>query len=147
MGLGYQVMRIEGLPAIVVKITFPPRLDVERMFSEIAMEATALIDGIHGPAYRINDLSAYNVINIATHVIRGMHFEVKGRPGTNTDPRVTSILVGKGSNIDLLVDALHKPEFGSWNVAAFDTLEHALNQITRWESGVDPRPARHLHTG
>jgi hypothetical protein len=144
MGLGYQVMQIERLPVVYVKITFPPRLDVERMFSEIAMQASTLIDTMPSEVYRINDLSAFNLIPIASQVIRGMHFEVKGRPGTNTDPRVTSILVGKGSNIELLVEALRKPEFGSWNIASFDTLDSALSQIGRWEDGTDPRPAKHL---
>jgi len=141
---GYRIDVRDDLPVIIACITFPPRLDVERMFAQIARDIQPHLGDSNSLTYRINDLSIYDNINIATHVIRGMVNEVRGWPGTNSDPRVFSILVGKGDNIRLLIENLRSPKYGSWNIQAFDTLAQALDQIARWERGEDARPPTRL---
>ncbi len=148
MALGYKIELLTDLPVIVVKITFPPRLDVEHMFAEMARDIHPhLGSNLSRRVYRINDMTLYNSINIATHIIRGMEHEVHGWPGTNSDPRVYSIMVGKGENIRLVTEGLKTEHFGGWNVPAFPTLDDALAQIRKWESGEEARPPDHVDTG
>ncbi len=140
MALGYRIDVLDDLPVVIVKITFPPRLDVEHMFAEIARDIQPRLGDATSLTYRINDLSLFNHINIATHVIRGMVNEVRGWPGTNSDSRIFSIMAGKGANVQLLVENLRSEQYGGWNIQAFDTVEQALIQIRKWESGEEARP-------
>lgn len=145
MALGYKIDVLDDLPVIVVKISFPPRFDVEHMFAEMARDVqTHLGDSLSRRMYRINDMSLYNNFNIATHVLRGMEHEIHGWPGTNSDPRVYSIMVGKGDNVRLVVEQIRTERYGRWNVPGFPTLEDALAQIRKWESGEEVRPPDRL---
>lgn len=144
MSLGYRIDFRKDLPVVIVKIAFPPRLDVEHMFAEMARDILPHLGGADSLTYRITDLSLYNSINIASQVIRGMVNEVRGWAGTSSDPRVYTILVGKGTNIRLLLEKLHSAQYGHWNTLAFETQEEALRQIAKWERGEEARPAARL---
>ena len=144
MSLGYRVKMLEDLPIIVVKLSLPPRLDTEHMFAEIARDILPLLGDGTRRFYRINDLSVFDNVPIAQFVIRGLDKETRGWAGTNTDPRLISIMVGKGDNVRLVIDSLKTERYGYWNVPAFDTLDDALEQIKRWEAGIDTREPERL---
>lgn len=144
MPLGYRIEPHNSLPVIMVKLTFPPRPDVERMFAEVASGVNHYLDGMARRIYRVNDFTVFNGIPIFSQVIRGLAAETMGRPGTNSDPRLYPVMVGKGSNVRLIVEALREERYGRWNVPAFATLDEALDQIRRWEAGEEQRPDERL---
>jgi hypothetical protein len=144
MARGYRLETVEGLPVLVVRLTFPPRLDVEKMFNEIAVDCCDALSRTKRRMYRINDFSAYDHINIFSAVVRGLAAETQGRAGTNSDPRLYPIMVGKGSSVRLIVEALRQEQYGSWAVPSFFTREDALAAIGRWETGEDCRPCERL---
>ena len=144
MAQGYKIEAIAGLPALVVRLTFPPRLDVEKMFAEIATEFRERLIHAKRRLYRINDFSTYNQVNIFAYLRRGLASETRGWPGTTSDPRLYPILVGQGASVRLIVEALRKDEYGGWDMPAFPTLDEAVSKIRGWENGTDLRPADRL---
>jgi hypothetical protein len=129
MGLGYRVTRLLDLPVIVAKLVIPPRLDVENLFREIAAEVLPHIEAANGPLYRINDLSAFDLIPIFSAVVRGLAFETQQLPGTSSDPRLIPMFVGKGRDAQLIVNALKQDQYGNYDVPLFPTLDQALERI------------------
>jgi hypothetical protein len=95
-----------------VRLTFPPRLDVEKMFAEIATEIRDRLIYVKRRLYRIKDFSTYNQVNIFAYLRRGLTPETRGWPGTPSDPRLCPILVGQGASIRLIVEVLRKDEYG-----------------------------------
>lgn len=133
MGLGYSVKRLPGEPIIHMKVVVPPRLDIERMFGEIAADVMKCLGPDEaGPVYRVNDMSMYNRINIFSQVVMGLAYETKGRPGTNSDPRLIPVFVGSGKAVQLIVEALKQKQYGCWTVPHFPDMETALAQIRQW---------------
>jgi hypothetical protein len=129
MGLGYRVTRLPDLPVVVVKLVIPPRLDVENLFREIAVEVRPHIEAVNDPLYRINDLSAFDAIPIFSAVVRGLAFETQQLPGTSSDPRLIPMFVGRGRDAQLIVNALKQKQYGSYDVPLFPTLDQALESI------------------
>jgi hypothetical protein len=144
MARGYRIETVEGLPVVVVRLTFPPRLDVENMFFEIAGEFRDVLSHTKRRLYRINDFSAFYHINIFSSVVRGLAAETRGWPGTDSDPRLYPIMVGKGVNVRLIVEALRQEQYGGWNIPTFPTLDDALGKIRVWETGEECRPCERL---
>jgi hypothetical protein len=52
-----------------------------------------LVDGIHGPVYRINDLTDF-VITFS-ELVGAIGFATQGKAGTASDPRITSLTVSR----------------------------------------------------
>jgi hypothetical protein len=140
MARGYRIETVEGLPVVIVKLTFPPRLDAEKMFFEIAGEFRDALAHTKRRLYRINDFSAFNHINIFTAVVRGLAAETRGWAGTDSDPRLYPIMVGKGANVRLIVETLRQDRYGGWDIPSFPTREDALTTIRLWETGEKCRP-------
>lgn len=144
MALGYRFETVAGLPVMVVRLTFPPRLDVEKMFAEAARECCDALSHTKRRMYRINDFSAYDQVNIFSAVVRGLAAETRGRAGTNSDPRLYPIMVGRGVSARLVVEALRQEQYGSWSVPWFPTLDEAVAKIRQWEAGQECRPCERL---
>ncbi len=126
MGTGYRITRLDDPPALVVRFVLPPRLDIERLFDEVAAEIDAELANAEGRLYRINDLSLFDHVPIFSLVVRGLAHEVQRRPGSSSDPRLIPVFVGAGRDARLIVDALKQEQYGSWDVPLYPTLEEAL---------------------
>ena len=122
MGLGYKVTKLDDLPVVVLKLVMPPRLDVENLFREVAAQILPHIEAADGPLYRINDMSAFDFLPIFSAVVRGLAFETQQTPGTSSDPRLIPMFVGKGRDVQLIVDALKQQQYGSRVVPLFKTI-------------------------
>jgi hypothetical protein len=129
MGLGYKVLKLDDLPVVVVKLVMPPRLDVENLFREVAAQILPHLEAADGPLYRINDMSAFDLLPIFSAVVRGLAFETQGTPGTSSDQRLIPIFVGNGKDVKLVVEALKQQQYGSYHVPLFATQEAALDYI------------------
>lgn len=132
MGLGYRITKLADEPIVLVKMALPPRLDVERMFGEIAEQITGYLPEGNGRVYRINDMSVFNAVNVFSQVVRGLAYETRSLPGTNSDPRLIPVFVGKGKTTELIVEALKQRQYGGWQVPHFPSQEEALTQTRQW---------------
>src|SRR5437870_1220659 len=112
MGLGYKIIEVADLPAVVVKLGLPPRPDTENLFRDIAKDLLPILDAAQRPIYRINDMSMFDPIPIFSAVVRGLAFETQRLPGTNSDPRVIPMFVGNGRDVKLIVEALKQEQYG-----------------------------------
>lgn len=131
-GRSFTVEKLPDEPIVIVRFTLPPRLDIEKMFQDIASQVNDTLDGVDGRVFRLNDISLFDRINIFNQIVRGLAFEVKGIPGSNSDPRISPAFVGKGANVRLLVEALRQEQYGGLDVPAFPTLDEALAQVRQW---------------
>jgi hypothetical protein len=129
MGFGYKVTKLNDLPVVIVKLVMPPRLDVENLFREVAAQVLPHIEAADGPLYRINDMSAFDLLPIFSAVVRGLAFETQQLPGTSSDPRLIPIFVGNGKDVKLIVEALKQQQYGSYHVPLFPNQDAALVYI------------------
>jgi hypothetical protein len=125
---GFIVSKLPDLPVVHVAYTVP-RDDIENAHREIAQEVIALLNGSEGRFYRINDFTAIDHLPIFSPIIRAMPMEIRGEPGTSSDPRITPLFVGQSQSVQILVDGLAQPQYGGWKPKLFPTVDAALDYV------------------
>jgi len=129
MGRGYEVIKLPDLQTFHVRYTQPLREDIENAQREIAEEIVRELDASSERWYRINDLTDIDSGPIFSLVVRAMPLEVRGDPGTSTDPRISTLFVGQGPSVQILIDGLKQGQYGGWLPKLFPTLDTALDYI------------------
>lgn len=118
------VKRLENEPILVA--TFSGEITVQDI-AGMYEESSALIGDSDQRIYRISDVrdatsnfvEMFGVIKIAS----------TGQPGSTSDPRIQAYFVGTSTWITFARNTLRTPAFGGLQIAAFETIDSALEAI------------------
>lgn len=127
--MAFDVERLEGEPIVVVRgRTLPDdhRQEMQKMF-----DAVNKLIGPDEKVFCITDLTEMK-INFS-NLVMGMSSIRDKRPGSPSDPRVTSVMVGSGALWSLAASAASQTQYGGVKVKIFSTLEEAV-EFARQES-------------
>ncbi|MFZ4815644.1 MAG: hypothetical protein ACOYL5_13985 [Phototrophicaceae bacterium] len=124
------------MPATVEKVPDQP-IAIIRYYGQITAEdakavfaqVAALLDLYGQPLYRITTVDEDdNAISI-DEIKRLTVLSSQHLPGSVTDPKIFTVLVGQHLLIDLYVDAMQQKAFGGVEIPLFDSLEDALQYV------------------
>jgi hypothetical protein len=118
----YAVRRLSGEPIIVMTPTdsFVPSKNIIPMFAETA----ALMKGIQGKVYRIADARAIHLT--FSGIVSAMAEAFRTHSDTLADPRVVSIIVGKGQLVEMAAKAFQRKARDAFSIVVFDDMDKAL---------------------
>ncbi len=118
----YTVRRLPGEPIIVMTPTdfFVPSQNIIPMFVETA----ALMKDIQGKVYRIADARAIRLT--FSVVVSAMAEAFRTHSDALADPRVVSIIVGKGQLVEMAAKSFRMRLRDAFSVVVFDDLDEAL---------------------
>ena len=119
--------KIERLPnEPIVVVTWLEPVDVSKETPGKFVQVNALIDSDE-KVYVIDDLSQTK-IDFST-LVSGMAAQRVKAPGSPSDPRVTTALVGSGFFVDLISKGAKQFQYGSLDIPVFSSLDDALANI------------------
>lgn len=121
--MSYSVRRLPGEPIIVMTPTdaFVPSQDIVPMFIETA----TLMQDIPGKVYRIADDRAIHFT--FSGVVSAMTTAFRTHSHALADPRVVSIIVGKGQLVEMAAKAFQMRLRDAFSVVVFDDMDQALD--------------------
>lgn len=117
--------RLGSEPIIIVVWENP--LDVRRDVPNMWKEVDNLIKAGENKIYCVNDLK--NVTVDLSTLISGMALQQGSKPGSASDPRIRTMLVGSGPVWKIASQAFKQVRHGDPNVQLFSTIEDALTYI------------------
>lgn len=118
------VRRMENEPILIA--TFSGNVTAQDMV-EMFRLSDALIEADEKQIYRITDVQTATSNFI--EMLGAIKSASTGQPGSTTDPRIKAIFVGTSTWINFARNALKSPNFGGLQLAAFATIEDALESI------------------
>lgn len=95
--------------------------------SEVFQLSSNIMGDTNQTFYRITDVrtATSNFIEMLGAIQEASN----GQPGSTTDPRIRANFVGTSTWISFTRNALQNPKFGGIDIAAFETVEEALDAI------------------
>lgn len=118
---------IERLPdKSIILVTYHGRIvldDVKLLFQRSA----ELMEDMAGHVYRLNDLR--DITADFSEVIEMVKVGTHDLPGTSSDPRLTSVFVGRSAMARLYADLMRHRTGGEVYIPIVDTMEDAMTLI------------------
>jgi len=118
------VTRLENQPIIIA--TFSEVVTTKDMV-EMFHRTDELIAEGENNIYRITDVR--DATSNFVEMLGAIKEASTGQPGSTTDPRIHATLVGTTTWINFARNALKSPNFGGVQLAAFDSMDDALESI------------------
>jgi len=126
--------KIERLPnEPIVVVTWIEPVDLHKETPDKFAQIDALI-GSNENAYVIDDLSQAK-LDFST-LVSGMAAQREKAPGSPSDPRISTALVGSGFFMELISKGAKQFQYGSLDIPLFSSLDDALvyvrEKIKKW---------------
>ncbi|MEQ8675042.1 MAG: hypothetical protein RLP44_19880 [Aggregatilineales bacterium] len=118
------VKRLENQPILIA--TFTGNITADDM-AGMFEESNTLIGENEDHIYRISDVS--NATSNFVEMFGVIKIASKGQPGSTSDPRIQAFFVGTSTWITFARNTLRAPAFGGLQIAAFETMDAALDAI------------------
>ncbi|MCI0364452.1 MAG: hypothetical protein L0219_11245, partial [Phycisphaerales bacterium] len=91
---------------------------------EMYAQSRPLMDEIDGPVWRITN--TYDVETTFSDLMQILGKATSNEPGSTTDPRITSLLVGSDAWVKMVSASLQQRQYGALNVPLLHSVDEAL---------------------
>jgi hypothetical protein len=121
---------LDNEPVITVSLSnpFDYATEPDEMFDEIAAQAKK----ITGHGYVIYDCRNFEIT--FGDLVDGMAAQSKGTPGSISDDRFTSIIVGSDNMLKMATESFKQEQYGKRDVALYGSMDKALEHARTGET-------------